>query len=136
MASPIIVVLRKKKTLIGHLNQQHSIFLLFCTLTQVCRDDIVTSTSPSFNNASLTQNIGFAAQSTQNAAFNPTPALNANFINSNGFNGAGHSFNSFSVQNNGSTASSPLGDLVDEFDVISNRNKVGASPQPRNNGNE
>ncbi|KAJ8678564.1 hypothetical protein QAD02_014351 [Eretmocerus hayati] len=50
---------------------------------------------------------------------------------SNGFNGLGSVFNNTSSnQGNGS----PLGDL-DEFDIISNRNKIGTSPQPTNNGN-
>ncbi|XP_011498280.1 PREDICTED: epsin-2 isoform X2 [Ceratosolen solmsi marchali] len=56
----------------------------------------------------------------------------ANFSsNSNGFNGLGSTFNSTSSNQENN---SPLGDL-DEFDVISNRNKIGSSPQPINNGN-
>ncbi|XP_011313418.1 epsin-2 isoform X2 [Fopius arisanus] len=43
----------------------------------------------------------------------------------------GSSFNTFNTQ--GSSNVSPSGDL-DDFDIISNRNKLGASPQPMNNG--
>ncbi|XP_012284078.1 epsin-2 isoform X4 [Orussus abietinus] len=95
----------------------------------------ITSTSPSFNsNSSLTQNIGFAAQSPQNIGFNLPPSTGANFgTASNGFNGSMTSFNHFSAQNQGNVASPSFGDL-DEFDVISNRNKVGTSPQLVNNG--
>ncbi|XP_067205799.1 epsin-2 isoform X2 [Linepithema humile] len=95
--------------------------------------DGVKSPSPSFNNSALTQNIGFAAQSPQNIGFNLPPVSSATTA-SNGFNGAGLGFSNFSTQNNGNAAAtSPLSDL-DEFDVITNRGKVGASPQTVNNG--
>jgi len=56
------------------------------------------------------------------------------FSTSNGFNGTGPGFNNFPAQNNGNAAAtSPLSDL-DEFDVITNRGKLGASPQTVNNG--
>ncbi|KAG7211958.1 hypothetical protein KM043_011165 [Ampulex compressa] len=101
--------------------------------TQISREGL-TSPPPSFNNPTLTQNIGFAAQSPQNIGFNATASSSANFnTTSNGFNGTGPSFNNFSVQNHSNSATSPLGDL-DEFDVISNRNKIGTSPQAGNNG--
>lgn len=82
----------------------------------------------------MTQNIGFAAQSPQNIGFNLPPASSANTFNTttNGFNGTGLGFNN---QNNGNAAAtSPLSDL-DEFDVITNRGKLGASPQTVKNGN-
>ncbi|XP_031782678.1 epsin-2 isoform X3 [Nasonia vitripennis] len=60
------------------------------------------------------------------------PPIGFNVSSSNGFNGLGSTFNSTSASNQGS--SSPLGDL-DEFDIISNRNKIGSSPLPMNNGN-
>ncbi|XP_031840536.1 epsin homolog lqf isoform X7 [Nomia melanderi] len=93
-----------------------------------------TSASPSFNNSTLTQNIGFAAQSPQNVGFNLPTTSSATFnTTSNGFNGTGPSFNNFSTGNQNSSGASPLSDL-DEFDVITNRNKLGSSPQPINNG--
>ncbi|XP_053994866.1 epsin-2 isoform X2 [Hylaeus volcanicus] len=95
----------------------------------------LTSGSPSFSNPTLTQNIGFAAQSPQNIGFNLPTTSSATFNpTSNGFNGTGPSFNNFSAGNpNNNSATSPLSDL-DEFDVITNRNKLGSSPQPANNG--
>ena len=95
--------------------------------------DGVTSPSPSFNNSNLTQNIGFAISS-QNIGFNLPPVSSAatTFSTSNGFNGTGPGFNNFPTQNNGA-ATSPLSDL-DEFDVITNRGKLEASPQTVNNG--
>lgn len=96
--------------------------------------DGITSPSPAFNNSTLTQNIGFAAQSPQNIGFNlPVSSTATSFnTNSNGFNGT-LGFN-FSTPNNSNTAAtSPLSDL-DEFDVITNRGKLGASPQTVNNG--
>ncbi|XP_012532135.1 epsin-2 isoform X5 [Monomorium pharaonis] len=98
--------------------------------------DGITSSSPSFNNSNLTNNIGFAVSSPQNIGFNLPPVSSAatTFTTSNGFNGTGPSFNNFSTQNNGNAvATSPLSDL-DEFDVITNRAKLGASPQTVNNG--
>lgn len=66
--------------------------------------------------------------------FNISSSTTANFSStSNGFNGLGSTFNSTSTSNQGS--SSPLGDL-DEFDIISNRNKIGSSPLPMNNGKD
>ncbi|XP_011168377.1 epsin-2 isoform X3 [Solenopsis invicta] len=97
--------------------------------------DGITSSSPSFNNSNLTPNIGFAVSS-PNIGFNLSPASSATntFSTSNGFTGTGPSFNNFSTQNNGNAAAtSPLSDL-DEFDVITNRGKLGASPQTVNNG--
>ncbi|XP_018338113.1 PREDICTED: epsin-2 isoform X1 [Trachymyrmex septentrionalis] len=96
--------------------------------------DGVTSPSPSFNNSNLTQNIGFAISSPQNIGFNLPPVSSAatTFSTSNGFNGTGPGFNNFPTQNNGA-ATSPLSDL-DEFDVITNRGKLEASPQTVNNG--
>ncbi|XP_076623226.1 epsin homolog lqf isoform X2 [Colletes latitarsis] len=100
---------------------------------QIGREGL-TSTSPSFNNPTLTQNIGFAAQSPQNIGFNLPTTASATFnATSNGFNGTGPSFNNFSTANQNSSATSPLSDL-DDFDVITNRNKHGSSPQPTNNG--
>ncbi|XP_032663496.1 epsin-2 isoform X5 [Odontomachus brunneus] len=96
--------------------------------------DGMTSPSPAFNNSTLTQNIGFAAQSPQNIGFNlPVSSATTSFnTTSNGFNGTGLGFN-FSTPNNSNTAAtSPLSDL-DEFDVITNRGKLGASPQTVNN---
>ncbi|XP_029173109.1 epsin-2 isoform X4 [Nylanderia fulva] len=98
--------------------------------------DGITSSSPSFNNSTLTQNIGFAAQSPQNIGFNLPPVSSDTTFSTttNGFNGTGLGFNNFSTQNNGNAAAtSPLSDL-DEFDVITNRGKLGASPQTVNNG--
>ncbi|XP_011873411.1 PREDICTED: epsin-2 isoform X3 [Vollenhovia emeryi] len=98
--------------------------------------DGMTSPSPSFNNSNLTHNIGFAVSSSQNIGFNLPPASSAatTFSTSNGFNGTGPGFNNFPAQNNGNAAAtSPLSDL-DEFDVITNRGKLGASPQTVNNG--
>ncbi|XP_026673123.1 epsin-2 isoform X2 [Ceratina calcarata] len=94
-----------------------------------------TSVSPSFNNPTLTQNIGFAAQSPQNIGFNlPTTSSGTFNTTSNGFNGTGPSLNDFVVGNqNNSSAASPLSDL-DEFDVITNRNKNASNLQPANNG--
>ncbi|XP_076286255.1 epsin homolog lqf isoform X6 [Lasioglossum baleicum] len=102
-----------------------------------------TSASPSFNNPTLTQNIGFAAQSPQNIGFAAPPPPNIGFnlpaasnsfnATSNGFNGTGSSFNHFPTANQNNSGASPLSDL-DEFDVITNRNKLGSSPQPVNNG--
>ncbi|XP_018366942.1 PREDICTED: epsin-2 isoform X3 [Trachymyrmex cornetzi] len=95
--------------------------------------DSITSPSPSFNNSNLTQNIGFAISSPQNIGFNlpPVSSAAATFSTSNGFNGTEPGFNNFPTQNNGA-ATSPLSDL-DEFDVITNRGKLGASPQTVNN---
>jgi len=92
--------------------------------------DGMTSPSPPFNNTTLTQNIGFAAQSPQNVGFN-LPVTSTS-TTSNGFNGIAIGFSHFTAQNNGNAAS-PLSDL-DEFDVITNREKFGASPQTVNNG--
>ncbi|XP_058788874.1 epsin-2 isoform X2 [Phymastichus coffea] len=77
---------------------------------------------PGASNADTkTPPIGFTVSSTT-TNFNST---------SNGFNGLGSFSNTSSNQGN----NSPLNDL-DEFDIISNRNKVGTSPQPiLNNGN-
>ncbi|XP_043508891.1 epsin-2 isoform X2 [Frieseomelitta varia] len=96
----------------------------------------MTSTSPSFNNPTLTQNIGFAAQSPQNIGFNLPTTSSATFnTTSNDFNGTGPSLNNFSIGNQNSSATSPLSDL-DEFDVITNRNKpAGSSLQTTNNVN-
>jgi len=91
----------------------------------------MTSPSAPYNNTTLTQNIGFAAQSPQNIGFNLPPVTSAS-TTSNGFNGIAIGFSNFSAQNNGNAAS-PLSDL-DEFDVITNREKFGASPQTVNNG--
>lgn len=64
--------------------------------------------------------------------FNLPPSTTANFTTStNGFNGTGSNFNNGASSNPGSA--SPLNDL-DEFDIISNRNKIGASPLIVNNG--
>lgn len=95
----------------------------------------MTSASPSFNNPTLTQNIGFAAQSPQNIGFNLPTTSSATFnTTSNDFNGTGPSLNNFSIGNQNSSAASPLSDL-DEFDVITNRNKsAGSSLQTTNNG--
>lgn len=98
--------------------------------------DGVTSSSPAFNNTTLTQNMNFTTQSPQNIGFNlPISSTDATFnTTSNGFNGTGSGFSNFPTQNNGNTAAtSPLSDL-DEFDVITNRGKLGASPQTVNNG--
>lgn len=93
-----------------------------------------TSVSPSFNNPTLTQNIGFSPQTPQNIGFNLSTTSGATFnTTSNGFNGTGPSFNNFSIGNQNSSATSPLSDL-DEFDLITNRNKPGSSPQTANNG--
>ncbi|XP_048507740.1 epsin-2 isoform X2 [Athalia rosae] len=90
--------------------------------------------SPSFNNPTLTQNIGFTAQSPQNIGFN-LPTSNIGFTNqTNGFNGSGTGFNDFNTQNQQNSVASPLGDL-DEFDIISNRSKLGTSPLPNNGMN-
>lgn len=94
----------------------------------------MTTPSTSFDNPTLTQNIGFTAQSPQNIGFNiPSPNASAFGGNTNGFNGNDNGFNHFNTQNQGSATASPSGDL-DEFDIISNRNKIGSSPQPTNNG--
>ncbi|XP_017756986.1 PREDICTED: epsin-2 isoform X5 [Eufriesea mexicana] len=99
---------------------------------QVSREGL-TSASPSFNNPTLTQNIGFAAQSPQNIGFNLPTTSNATFnTTSNGFNGTGPSLNNFSIGNQNSTTATPLSDL-DEFDIITNRNKPGSSLQTTNN---
>ncbi|XP_070163981.1 epsin-2 isoform X2 [Polyergus mexicanus] len=98
--------------------------------------DGITSSSPSFNNSTLTQNIGFAAQSPQNIGFNlpPVSSVTTFSTTTNGFNGTEPGFNNFSTQNNSNTpATSPLSDL-DDFDVITNRGKLEASPQTVNNG--
>ncbi|XP_024221287.1 epsin-2 isoform X9 [Bombus vosnesenskii] len=60
---------------------------------------------------------------TREATFNTT---------NNDFNGTGPSLNNFSIGNQTSSAASPLSDL-DEFDVITNRNKPGSSLQTANN---
>ncbi|XP_048263059.1 epsin-2 isoform X7 [Bombus terrestris] len=62
-------------------------------------------------------------QATREATFNTT---------NNDFNGTGPSLNNFSIGNQTSSAASPLSDL-DEFDVITNRNKPGSSLQTANN---
>ncbi|XP_011138001.1 epsin-2 isoform X3 [Harpegnathos saltator] len=100
---------------------------------QVVQDGI-TSPSPAFNNSTLTQNIGFAAQSPQNIGFNLPVSSAATSFNttSNGFNGTGSGFNFSSPNNSNTAATSPLSDL-DEFDVITNRGKLEASPQTVNN---
>ncbi|KAL2722199.1 zinc finger protein 93-like isoform X1 [Vespula maculifrons] len=97
------------------------------------RQDKTLSTSPSFNNPTLIQNIGFAAQSPQNIGFNLPNSSNTAFGTiSNGFKDPGSTFNNFSSQTHGSSAASPLSEL-DEFDVISQRNKLGAGSQTANN---
>ncbi|XP_046427320.1 epsin-2 isoform X3 [Neodiprion fabricii] len=94
----------------------------------------LASPSQSFNNPTLTQNIGFTAQSPQNIGFN-LPTSNIGFSSqTNGFNGSGSGFNEFSAQNQQNPVAGPLGDL-DEFDVISNRDKLRTSPQPNNGVN-
>lgn len=67
------------------------------------------------------QPIGFNISS-NNANFNST---------TNGFNGSSSNFNNGTSPNQGNA--SPLNDL-DEFDIISNRNKIETSPQIINNG--
>lgn len=90
-------------------------------------------TSPSLNNSTLTQNIGFTVQPSQNIGFNlPVSSVSSFNTTSNNFNGTGPGFNNFSTQNDDDVATSPLSDL-DEFDVISNRGKLGVS-QTTNNG--
>lgn len=103
--------------------------------------EALTTPSTSFNNStSLTPpNIGFnVVQPPQNIGFNNISSPSAsgfNNNNSNGFSSSGTSFNNFnSSPNQGSTTTSPSGDF-DEFDIISNRNKIRSSPQPVNNGN-
>ncbi|XP_006619888.1 epsin-2 isoform X2 [Apis dorsata] len=99
---------------------------------QASRDGM-TSASPSFNNPTLTQNIGFAAQSPQNIGFNLPTTSNATFnTTNNDFNGTGPSLNNFPIGNQNNSVASPLSDL-DEFDVITNRNKPGSSLQTTNN---
>ncbi|XP_008546784.1 epsin-2 isoform X2 [Microplitis demolitor] len=102
--------------------------------------EALTTPSTSFNNStSLTPpNIGFnVVQPPQNIGFNNISSPSAsgfNNNNSNGFSSSGTSFNNFnSSPNQGSTTTSPSGDF-DEFDIISNRNKIRSSPQPVNNG--
>lgn len=98
--------------------------------------DGVTSPSPTFNNSALTRNIGFVVQSSQNIGFNlPVSSTATTFstTSSNNFNGAAPGFDNFSTQNNGNAETSPLSDL-DEFDIITNRGKFGASPHTVNNG--
>ncbi|XP_076672608.1 epsin homolog lqf isoform X1 [Andrena cerasifolii] len=100
---------------------------------QVAREG-ATSVSPTFNNPTVTQNIGFAPQTPQNVGLNLPAASSATFnTTSNGFNGTGPSFNNFPMGNQNSSAGSPLSDL-DDFDLITNRNKPGSSPQTTNNG--
>ncbi|XP_074094448.1 epsin homolog lqf isoform X4 [Cotesia typhae] len=101
--------------------------------------EALTTPSTTFNNStSLTPpNIGFnIAPSSQNIGFSNISSPSAsefNNNNSNGFSSSGTSFNNFNHSpNQGSTTTSP-GDL-DEFDIISNRNKIRTSPQPVNNG--
>ncbi|XP_061937337.1 epsin-2 isoform X5 [Apis cerana] len=89
---------------------------------QASRDGM-TSASPSFNNSTLTQNIGFNLPTTSSATFNTT---------NNDFNGTGPSLNNFPIGNQNNSVASPLSDL-DEFDVITNRNKPGSSLQTTNN---
>ncbi|XP_012342069.1 epsin-2 [Apis florea] len=97
--------------------------------------DGMTSASPSFNNSTLTQNIGFAAQSPQNIGFNLPTTSSATFnTTNNDFNGTGSSLNNFPIGNQNNSVASPLSDL-DEFDVITNRNKPGSSLQTANNAN-
>ncbi|XP_066592747.1 epsin-2 isoform X2 [Prorops nasuta] len=102
------------------------------TKLQTARDGTVSS--PLFNNsASSTHNLGFTGQSPQNIGFKlPGPSGNNFNLTSNGFKNNGTAFNNFSNDNSG-PAESSLGDL-DEFDVISNRKKLSASPQITNNG--
>lgn len=64
--------------------------------------------------------------------FNLPPVTNSSFGSSNGFNGTGSRFNNFTSPNQNDP--SPVEEF-DEFDLISNRNKIGVSPQPVNNGN-
>ena len=100
---------------------------------QVAREG-ATSVSPTFNNPTVTQNIGFAPQTPQNVGLNLPAASSATFnTTSNGFNGTGPSFNNFPMGNQNNSAGSPLSDL-DDFDLITNRNKPGSSPQTTNNG--
>ncbi|CAG5088741.1 Similar to Epn2: Epsin-2 (Rattus norvegicus) [Cotesia congregata] len=101
--------------------------------------EALTTPSTTFNNStSLTPpNIGFnVAPSSQNIGFSNISSPSAsgfNNNNSNGFSSSGTSFNNFNHSpNQGSTTTSP-GDL-DEFDIISNRNKIRTSPQLVNNG--
>jgi len=112
-------------------------FIITCVYNNILislqAQDGITSPSPSFNNSNLTHNIGFAVSSPQNIGFNLPSSTATTFSTSNGFNGTGLGFNNFPTQNNGNAAASPLSDL-DEFDVITNRGKLGASPQTVNNG--
>lgn len=72
------------------------------------------------NNFFFQQPIGFNIPSSTNANFNST---------TNGFS----NFNNGVSPNQGNA--SPLNDL-DEFDIISNRNKIETSPHIVNNGNK
>lgn len=111
-------------------------FIITCVyyiLISLQTQDGITSPSPSFNNSNLTHNIGFAVSPPQNIGFNLPSSTATTFSTSNGFNGTGPGFNNFPTQNNGNAAASPLSDL-DEFDVITNRGKLEASPQTVNNG--
>nr|XP_034188684.1 epsin-2 isoform X6 [Osmia lignaria] len=83
-----------------------------------------TTTEADANKKQSPQNIGFNLPTTSSATFNAT---------SNGFNGTGPSLNNFPLGNQNSSAASPLNDL-DEFDIITNRNKPGSSLQTANNG--
>ncbi|XP_015186267.1 PREDICTED: uncharacterized protein LOC107071629 isoform X5 [Polistes dominula] len=98
------------------------------------RQDKIISSSPTFNNPTLTENISFTAQSPQNIGFNlPNPTNVAFGTMSNGFKDPGSTFSNFPSQTHGSSATSPLSEL-DEFDVISQRNKLGSGSQTTNNG--
>lgn len=98
--------------------------------------DISATSSPFIKTSLHTQNIGSTAQSSQNAIDLNTkcsllcaPGFLEN--NNNNLNDSGNGFNHF---NSPCTPSpSPLGEL-DEFDVISNREKFGSSPQTINEG--
>lgn len=90
-------------------------------------DNALTMPSPpSFNNPSSSIGFTTAVQSQNPLDFNNQIG------NTNGFNGSGSNFNNFNNQSSQNT--SPLGDL-DEFDIISNRNKPASSPQLAKNGN-
>lgn len=68
--------------------------------------------------------MGFSMKAPSNIAFNSPIYPNTT---ANGFNGIGSSPNDFA-----NSTTSPLGDL-DEFDIISKRNKPSNSPPPSNN---
>ncbi|XP_044019192.1 epsin-2 isoform X1 [Aphidius gifuensis] len=91
--------------------------------------DVSATPPPFIKNSLLKQNIGLNAQSAHNAMdFDTKCSLLCapNFPeNSNRLNGSRNEFNNFDSPS--STNTSPLGEL-DEFDVISNRDKLGTSP--------